>query len=158
MRLLLVLVVVFLSACATASSSLQYTEGTEALERGDYEKAATLLREAVRLDPSLSRNHNNLASALFELGQVEEGWPHVRKAVSLDPSNKSAAQNSKRYVVHLLKKAGLNVGSEMSEVVKALGEPDTRAQKGTCLWYQYGISALCFENGKFASIGDMERR
>jgi len=160
-----VLILVFmtsLNACAspdiksTVDSSLNYTKGTKALENGDYEKAAELLREAVRLDPILSRNHNNLATALFELGLLNEGWPHVRKAVLLDPKNEYAAKNSKRYIVALLNQESLNIGANLSDVVAVLGEPDGKSEQKKCLWYQYGSSALCFEESVFAMIGDMQ--
>ena len=141
---------------STIDSSLYYTKGTKALESGDYEKAAELLRESVRLDPTLSRNHNNLATALFELGLLKEGWPYVRKAVLLDPKNEYAAANSKRYIVALLNQEGLNTGASLSDVVEVLGEPDGKAQKKKCLWYQYGSSALCFEKNVFVMIGDMQ--
>ena len=151
-----------LNACAvtdiapTVNSSINYTRGTEALENGDYERAAELLRESVRLDPTLSRNHNNLATALFELGHLKEGWLHVRQAVLLDPKNEFSAANSKRYIVALLNQEGLNTGVSLSDVVAVLGEPDGKSQQNNCLWYQYGSSALCFEDNVFAIIGDMQ--
>jgi tetratricopeptide (TPR) repeat protein len=74
MRLVRFVVILGLTGCATVSSSLQYTQGTNALERGDFPRAAELLTEAVRLDPDVSRNRNNLAAALFELGRLDEGW------------------------------------------------------------------------------------
>ena len=141
---------------STVSSSTNYTKGTKALENGDYERAAELLRESVRLDSTLSRNHNNLATALFELGLLEEGWPHVRQAVLLDPKNEYAAANSKRYIIALLNQEGLNTGASLPDVVSVLGEPDGKAQQSKCLWYQYGSSALCFEDNVFTIIGDMQ--
>jgi tetratricopeptide (TPR) repeat protein len=124
------------------------------LERGDYQQAATLLEEAVRLDPGLSRNQNNLAAALFELGRLEDGWPHVRQAVLLDPSNQYAVQSCKRYIVAMLKKANLDFGASKSEVVRVLGEPDNQEEAGGCVWYQYGGSGICFKAERFEGLGD----
>ena len=157
MRSALIITLLVLASCATVASSLQYTQGSKALEDGDFEKAAVLLAEAVRLDPEVSRNRNNLAAALFELGRVEEGWPHVRKAVLLDPRNDSAALNCKRYFVTLLKKAKLDVGSTKADVVRVLGQPDDSLVQGRCTWFQYGSSAVCFEGERFAGVQDMER-
>lgn len=156
-KLILVLAFTF-TACSTVSSSLKYTEGTKALEAGDFERAAVLLYEATELDPGLSRNHNNLASALFELDRLEEGWPHVRQAVELDPRNKHAAHNSRRYIVALLQKADLNTGASKEDIVRALGEPDGRDAGEECIWYRYGISGLCFKENRFAEIGDARYR
>lgn len=136
-------------------SSLKYTQGTEALTRGDYQEAADLLAEAVKLDPTLSRNHANYSAALFELGRYAEGWPHARKAVLLDHENWQAQNNSRRYIKKLLADANLNTGADIQEIVSVLGEPDSIGQQGECTWYQYGISALCFKNGIFFSIGNM---
>ena len=157
MRSLMAISLLVLAGCATVASSLQYTEGTKAMEQGDFEKAATLLAEAVRLDPEVSRNQNNLAGALFELGRIEEGWPHARKAVILDPRNEYAAMNCKRYIVAMLRKSNLDVGSKKADVVRALGQPDDSLVDGKCTWFQYGSSAICFEGEKFAGLQDMER-
>lgn len=136
-------------------SSIKYTQGTEALSKGDYQRAADLLAEAVQLDPKLSRNHANYSAALFELGRYSEGWPHARKVVLLDHSNWQAQNNSRRYIKKLLADANLNTGASLKQIVSALGEPDSIGERGESVWYQYGISALCFTNEVFSSIGDM---
>jgi len=139
-------------------SSIKYTEGTEALGQGNWQLAADLLAEAVRLDPTLSRNHGNYAAALFELNRLQEGWPHARKAVLLDPTNEQAQNNSRRYIKKLLGDANLDTGATLQQVVAVLGEPDKVAEQGKCVWYQYGVSALCFEKGVFSSIGNVTWR
>lgn len=136
-------------------SSMKYTQGTEALTNGDFQKAADLLAQAVQLDPDLSRNHANYSAALFELGRYTEGWQHARKAVLLDHENWQAQNNSRRYIKKLLADADLNTGSTLEQIVSVLGNPDSVGEQGECTWYQYGISALCFKSGVFASIGDM---
>lgn len=158
LQAILIIVLLSLSAPADAQwvrSSVKYTQGTRALEQGEYQKAADLLSEAVRLDPSLSRNHANYSAALFELGRYAEGWPHARKAVLLDHANMQAQNNSRRYIQKLLADAGLNTGATLQQIVSVLGEPDSIGDQGECLWYQYGISALCFKDEIFSSIGDM---
>ncbi len=155
MRLFASLVVVLLSACSTISSSARFTEGTQALERGDYETAATLLEEAVELDPSLSRNHNNLASALYELGRIEEGWPHSRAAVMLDPKNEAARANNLRHFKALSDEHDIDVGTSRSDVARSLGEPDSEGAGSECTWLQYGYAALCIVDEKVARISVM---
>jgi tetratricopeptide (TPR) repeat protein len=157
--LLLIGLVAGLSSPAIAQkwvrSSIKYTQGTEALAKGNYQEAADLLAEAVQLDPELSRNHANYSAALFELGRYAEGWPHARKAVLLDHANWQAQNNSRRYIKKLLADAKLNTGATLQQVTSVLGEPDSIGEQGECAWYQYGISALCIKNDVFTSIGDM---
>ena len=152
-------IVVGLSSPAIAQkwvrSSIKYTQGTEALTNGDYQKAADFLAQAVQLDPELSRNHANYSAALYELGRYAERWPHARKAVLLDHENRQAQNNSRRYIKKILADGGLNTGATLEQVISVLGEPDSIGEQGECSWYQYGISALCFKDGVFASIGDM---
>ena len=155
---LTVLVAALLSAAIAQNwvrSSFKYTRGTEALAKGQYREAADLLAEAVRLDPSMSRNHTNYSAALFELGRYTEGWPHARRAVLLDHENWQAQNNNRRYIKKLLADANLNTGATLQQIVSVLGAPDSVGEQGGCIWYQYGISALCFEEGVFTSIGDM---
>lgn len=146
------------SAREWVRSSIKYTQGTKALSNGDYAQAAELLAEAVSLDPTLSRNHGNYAAALYELQRYQEGWPHVRKAVLLDPRNREAQQNNRRYIVRLLGDAHLNTGATLQQVVSVLGDPDNISERGECVWYQYGISALCFKQDVFSEIGDARWR
>ncbi|HUR21655.1 MAG TPA: tetratricopeptide repeat protein [Vicinamibacterales bacterium] len=155
MRFMMLAMVLALAGCSTVASSLQYTQGTNALEHGDYERAATLLKEAVRLDPEVSRNRNNLAGALFELGRVEEGWPHVRKAVQLEPTNTFAVQNCTRYLLALLDKANLKIGAPKADVMKVLGTPDVEVEQGGRSLHTYCASTLTYDGSTLAGIGDL---
>jgi len=94
-------------------------------------------------------------AALFELGRYGEGWPHARRAVLLDHANLQAQNNNRRYAKKILADANLNTGATREQIVSALGEPDSIGEQGECVWYQYGISALCFKADIFSSIGDM---
>ena len=120
----LVVIVGLIAACSTVRSSVNYTRGTEALEAQDYETAILHLTEAVRLDPDLSRNQNNLAAAYHGAGRIREGWPHIRRAVRLDPGNRYAVASFQLYWVEMVELAGLIVGASTSEVEKAFGSPD----------------------------------
>lgn len=149
------LMLLTLTGCATVSSSMQYTQGTAAMQRGDFQRAVELLEEAVRLDPNVSRNRNNLAGALFELGRLEDGWPHVRKAVQLDPQNPFASQNCTRYLLTLMDKAGVHVGASRVSVLSALGEPDVSIANGVQTMEMYCSSKLTYKGDRLESIGDL---
>jgi hypothetical protein len=61
------------------------TEGAvaELFARGEYEKAAKLLEQAVQRIPQDFNAHYNLACALARLGKTEEAMVHLQKAVEL---------------------------------------------------------------------------
>lgn len=153
------LVLVVLAGRATVSSSLNYTAGTEALEKGDFETAVVHLEEAVRLDPSLSRNHNNLAYAYYETGRLQEAWDHGRKAVLLDPDNEYARANSRRIFAAMWNEVGLKAGASEDAVRLKLGTPDgtndSRDEVCGCIWWQYGFTALSIVDGEVTGYNEM---
>jgi tetratricopeptide (TPR) repeat protein len=74
---------------------------TTALQRGmqlrrrsaDYEAAATLFEEAVRLDPGLSAAHAELGAARMALGELARAQASLREALRLDPESANALYN-----------------------------------------------------------------
>ena len=157
-----VVVLLLLAGCATVSSSLNYTEGTDALEKGDFNTAIVHLEEAVRLDPKLSRNHANLAYAYYETGQIEKAWLHGRAAVLLDPSNEAAKANWHRIFGDMWKKSELKTGATEGAVRAGLGAPDSTndSRNGVCgcIWWQYGYTALSMVDGKVTGSSEMGYR
>jgi len=53
------------------------------LAQADFKKAAEVIARLVALDPANAAAHNNLAYALFRLGDYEACWSHLEKARSL---------------------------------------------------------------------------
>ena len=144
-----------LVSCAASESSLDYTRGTEALDERRWDDAVVYLKKAVELDPGMSRNHNNLAAAYFELGRLQEGWPEVREAVNLDPRNESARLNFLRYFEAMKKQSDLQIGDSFDAVEWKLGSPDQRTNKDGVVWWRYGHAGLAFEDGHLSGIGMM---
>lgn len=69
-----------------------FTRGIRALaavhiQRNDYTRAVSLLRETVEREPSLAAAHYDLAYALASLSKWEEALEEARKAVQLDPED-----------------------------------------------------------------------
>ncbi|GIX07292.1 MAG: hypothetical protein KatS3mg115_1695 [Candidatus Poribacteria bacterium] len=54
------------------------------VERGDYESAADVFREAVELDPLHSQARSNLGVLLWQLGEFQEAIDVLRSAVEID--------------------------------------------------------------------------
>jgi tetratricopeptide (TPR) repeat protein len=163
MKLIVVLCVAALvSACATVASSVSYTKGTEALEAKDYETAVVHLEQAVELDPNLSKNHNNLASAYLGVGRLPDAWTHVRRAVLLDPRNQYARMNCGHVFAKMREQTGLGAGDGIDEIREKLGEPDA-VHDGTdtackCVWWQYGSVAVSIVDEKLHAVADMTLR
>jgi len=158
-RLLLILLVpLFSTGCSTVESSLNYTEGTKALEAGQYDAAIVHLEKAVALDPALARNHNNLASAYFAKGRIREGWPHVRRAVILAPRDQAAQGNFSRYFKTMIDKGLVKKGLSEAVIKRNLGTPDGTLNRGKETLWQYGMIALYFEGGRMTGFNHMQIR
>src|SRR4030042_1253686 len=71
------LAALLLASCAgaprdAALAQEYYNLGNAHLELKNYERAVSLFREAIRLDPELNRAYFNLSLALTESGRAEE--------------------------------------------------------------------------------------
>ncbi|MBS0582356.1 MAG: tetratricopeptide repeat protein [Proteobacteria bacterium] len=137
---------------------MNYTKGTQALEAKNYAEAIPYLEKAVQEDPSMARNHNNLAAAYFEVGRVRDGWPYTRKAVLMEPCSDVFLANFRRYVKALIKEHVIEEGLSEDEVRTRLGPPDGTQQTSECAYWQYGGTALCLKTGHVAGINDMIRQ
>lgn len=157
-HLLFLLIPLFYSGCSTVESSLSYTEGTKALEAGQYDAAISHLEKAVELDPALARSHNNLASAYFAKGEFRKGWPHVRKAVMLAPRDQAAQKNFSLYFKTMIDRGLVKVGLAEAAITKNLGKPDNTFDQGQKTLWQYGMVALYFEKGRMTGFGHMRFR
>ncbi len=67
--------------------------GGRALDEGDYHLAVRLLSRAVKREPELSYVRNNLALALFCLGNVDQAAKETARVLSLEPDNLHANCN-----------------------------------------------------------------
>ena len=64
---------------------------TVALNAGDAAGAVALLRQALTEEPDSDHGHYILAVALFEQGQLEHAVSSLRRAIVLNPDNRSVA-------------------------------------------------------------------
>jgi tetratricopeptide (TPR) repeat protein len=148
----------FSIGCSTVESSLNYTEGTKALQAEQYDSAIVHLEKAVALEPKIARNHNNLASAYYAKGRIRDGWPHVRKAVMLAPRDQFAQGNFSRYFKTMIDKGLVKEGLSEATITKNLGAPDSTLNRDQETFWQYGMVALTFKGGRVAGFKHMEYR
>ncbi|MBM4283453.1 MAG: tetratricopeptide repeat protein, partial [Deltaproteobacteria bacterium] len=65
-----------------------FEQANEAEGRGEYEKAAKLLREAIELNPKAAALHNKIGVVLsIRLKRHEEALAHLKQAVDLEPGS-----------------------------------------------------------------------
>ncbi len=67
--------------------------GTLAYQRGQFAAAAELLACAIAANPNVAHYHNNLGSALLELGRADEAIAAYEKSLGLDPDFADAHRN-----------------------------------------------------------------
>lgn len=73
------------------NATYQHRWGVAALQAGLHEEAVHALRRATEEDPARAASHKALGVVLFEvLGRREEGRPHLRRALELDPTDGDA--------------------------------------------------------------------
>ncbi len=93
--------IVFFSALILAASAIgqsldyardQFTLGSEAYMKGDYETALNHFLEAEPTTEGLAINYN-LGNCYFKLGEMPESILHYERALRFDPSNEDVQYN-----------------------------------------------------------------
>jgi hypothetical protein len=67
-----------------------------AMAQGDYDRAASILERALRVEPGNGRLWFSMAQAKFEQGNLEQSIQFARKAVSLAASDRDLERSSWR--------------------------------------------------------------
>lgn len=135
-----------LSGCDTLASQKCYLYGTGWLRQGNYSEAICCLKQAARLDPSISCYHHQLASAYYLSGDIDAAWYYSRQAVRCRPCFPEAVvlfnEILGRYCgenhIDLLK-------MRCSDILRILGDPDEIHIEGCMTTYVYGISTFEFD-------------
>ncbi|HPR64781.1 MAG TPA: tetratricopeptide repeat protein [Thermoanaerobaculia bacterium] len=94
-RLIILLILVGLSACSTASSQAKQIAGfgTEMAKEGLWREAEFRWRQALELSPDDFRLYNNLAIAAEIRGDYDEALELYEKALNLNPRDKTVRKN-----------------------------------------------------------------
>jgi tetratricopeptide (TPR) repeat protein len=144
-----------LGSCATQDPDVEFSQGTAALDAGDFPTAIAHLETAVELAPDLARNQNNLASAYLAAGRANDGWPHVRRAVALDPHDAYSVANCRVFFVKMRDETKLANGDPFDEVRRKLGDPDEELNEDGRISWRYCLIAVQFLDGKLAGAVDL---
>jgi len=136
-------------------AEVEFSTGTAALDAGDFPTAIAHLEKAVELEPGLARNHNNLASAYLAAGRVKDGWPHVRRAVAIDPKDPYAVPNCRVFFVKMREATQLANGDSLEQLREKLGDPDEELREGGAISWRYCLIAVQFRDGRIAGAVDI---
>ncbi len=79
--------------CASLEGARLYGSGTQALDRGDTQRAISDLERAVVLVPHASEVHNHLGVAYEIDGRLGDAAREFQRAVDLDCENLAAVEN-----------------------------------------------------------------
>lgn len=151
---LLIISSFILTGCGMVSSSIHYTKGTRCLENGDYKSAAFELEQAVELDPTLGRNHTNLACAYQQLGEFQKTWYHTRQAVLCEYKDAAGPLFFVKQCELLIIKPGLDQpGTPLEVIIDTLGSPDIieNNEQDNEIFYIYGLCLMKFKDRKLTA-------
>jgi len=82
-----------LTSCTSYRAARLYHSGTEALDRGDSQRAIVDLEQAAELAPAASEVQNHLGLAYAAAGREEAAVHAFRRAVDFDCDNAAAHEN-----------------------------------------------------------------
>jgi Flp pilus assembly protein TadD len=82
-----------LLGCAAIEGARLYSDGTDALERGDTEGAVRSLERAAERTPDASEVQNHLGIAYLASGRRDDALRAFERAVELDCNNVAAQRN-----------------------------------------------------------------
>jgi Flp pilus assembly protein TadD len=81
------------AGCADLEARRFYRAGTDALDRGDSQRAVADLERAAALEPEISAIQNHLGIAYEDAGRSEDALLAYERAVALDCDNRAAEAN-----------------------------------------------------------------
>jgi len=90
-----------LAGCADIEARRFYRAGTEALDRGESQRAVAELERAAALAPEISAIQNHLGIAYQDAGRSDDALLAYERAVALDCDNRAAESNLRELRAHL---------------------------------------------------------
>lgn len=139
-----------LSSCDNLAALKYYQNGTVCLRNGDYEEAICNLKEAARIDPSMSYHHQNLAAAYFLSGDIQAAWYYSRQAVRCRPCSPESVILFNDILGQYCMENELELGKKRCyDILGFLGDPDEIHLSGTITTYVYGMTAFEFDRDIF---------
>ena len=76
-----------LSSLNSETPTQYFQQGQKAVAAGQLEKAVTLYKKTIELNPNLALYHQNLGDVLAKIGKWEEAATVYQKAIELKPTS-----------------------------------------------------------------------
>ena len=143
-----------LQGCASVKSDISYTKGMDKLYEGDIDQAIVHLRQAVELDPTVARNHHQLALAYQRLGDLPKAWQEARHAYAIDSRSPTHLQVFTRLYNQISEKHLIErKHPSAAEVIDYLGVADKyiHDENGDLKAVYYGPLCLRFDQGRLST-------
>ena len=103
--------------CASIEATRFYRSGTDALDRGESQRAIADLEHAAELAPDISAIQNHLGIAYEEAGRTDDAQRAYERAVALDCDNRAAENNLRELrETHDLRPAPKRAGARSESV------------------------------------------
>lgn len=129
-------------------------QGQALLKEKHWKQAIAEFEKAVKLQPQNSMLHYLLSVGYLEDSQGSKAWSEVRKAVLLDMQNKNATSEFLKFWSFFDRQGVLNVGTPEVEVLKLLGPPDSKRERGTETQLTYGFMWLNLQQARLYAVID----
>jgi len=129
-------------------------QGQEFLRLKKWKEAVSEFEKAVELQPENGVIQHLLGISYLENSQASPGWIAIRKAVSLDPSNKPADSVFMKIWSLFYRKGVLNVGTPEVEFLRMVGTPDRKRDQNNQSQLGYGFMWANFRDRKLFAIVD----
>lgn len=152
---LLLLTLFSLTSCHTVRSSLNFTEGTSLIDKGEYQAAIPYLEKAVALDPDFARNRTNLAYAYWKTGAERAAWNEIRSAVLCKHQDGLSHTTFRAIFQGYVTARGLDQpGVPEEKLLDELGPPDLMisASDGSFQEWLYGACFFKFNEDKLQEV------
>lgn len=148
---LFLLVLVVPTSCSTIRGSVNYTQGTQFLQQGDFDNAIYYLESAVEQDPESGRNHTNLSAAYIQKGYFDKAWIQLRKSISSKYPDENGALSFNLFCPKYLEMIGLDKpGTARKDIEDKLGAPDMILSGNN--QYVYGLCVMTFHDDTLQKI------
>lgn len=138
------------------TAAIQHVQAADAaMKNREFAKAVTELEQAVNLVPEFAEYHLKLSNAYVASKQLQPAWLSLRKAATLNPSNREISNLFSRFFNMFDQRGTFNVGQPVESVVKLLGKPDKRLVADGRERLIYGFHAVEAKAGRVHELLDL---
>ena len=129
-------------------------KGVEQLNEKRFKEAVQTFLAAARRHPNNGQFRSLLGLAYLKNNQPGQAWLQFRQGVRFNPGYKPGVQSFLALWKEFENKGVLVVGRSEEEIVRLIGQPDSKVGSGPQTRLEYGFMQLHFVKGKLFAIAD----